>query len=397
MNVFVQPTGRRIEPFGDTPGESPVMNRPLATWQAEAFVAAGLTRIDALTPPCLVVPDTLFTTGTALREFVDGAAGRDAVFVLNDSVHGRVTTPVQPGVTRVDTGWRFDAVRWVSGRDEAPVEIVFDPDEQIVKFTLPPQFTGGREPEVSFPRHPFMTLHHWVHILWANQVAGSIELRATPKWRFVLTGLWAALRARSLNPWRVLGKANTIGRRCNIHPTAIVEGSTLGDDVNIGPFARVLFSRLGDGVTLMPGANVEASTLGDRAFVSQYTTLRFCVLYAEAVASQYLMQQCVLGRGAMTTGAAFSIDINFDGNIRVPLDGTLYDTGTNFLGSAFGHGARMGTGHWLASGRMIPNGVFVIRDPSEVIQRVPVDLPRDRPVYLSNGRLVPLEAPRKSS
>ena len=396
MNVFVQPTGRRIEPFGDAPGESLVMNRPLSAWQAEAFAAAGLSRVDALTPPCLVVPDTLFTTGAALRAFVERAAGCDAVFVLKDSVHGRVTTPVQPSVTRVDAGWRFDAVRWVSGREEAPVEVVFDPDEQIVKFSLPPQFTGGREPEVSFPRHPFMTLHHWVHILWANQVAGSIELRSTPKWRFVLTGLWAALRARSLNPWRVLGKANKIGRRCNIHPTAVVEGSTLGDGVNIGPFARVLFSRLGDGVTLMPGANVEASTLGDRAFVSQYTTLRFCVLYPEAVASQYLMQQCVLGRGAMTTGAAFSIDINFDGNIRVPLDGALHDTGTNFLGSAFGHGARMGTGHWLASGRMIPNGAFVIRDPAEVIQRVPADLPTDRPVYLSNGHLVPLGAARKA-
>jgi hypothetical protein len=71
----------------------------------------------------------------------------------------------------------------------------------------------------------------------------------------------------------------------------------------------------------MAGAMVEACTIGERAVISQQTVVRFCVLYPEAIASQYLMQQCVLGRGAVTTGGAFSMDLNFDGPIRVPLDG----------------------------------------------------------------------------
>ena len=80
----------------------------------------------------------------------------------------------------------------------------------------------------------------------------------------------------------------------------------------------------------------------------------------------------------------------------MPLDGALHDTGTNFLGSAFGHGARIGTGHWLASGRMVPNGAFLIRDPEDVIQRIPQGLPTDRPLYLQGGRLVPVGEPRGS-
>ncbi len=35
----------------------------------------------------------------------------------------------------------------------------------------------------------------------------------------------------------VMGKFNSIGKRCRIHRTAILEGCTLGDDVEIGPFA----------------------------------------------------------------------------------------------------------------------------------------------------------------
>ena len=391
MNVFVQPTGRRIEPFGDPPGDVLIMNRPLSAWQQDALVGAGLTRIEQLEAPCLVIPDALFTTGGALRAFVDGAAGRDAVLVLKQSIYGRNSVPVQPRVAECETGWRFSDIRFVSGRDEAPVDVVVDPEEHVVSLPLSNQFVGSSSVEIPFPKHPLMTIHHWVHILWANQVAGSIELRATPKWKWLFAGLWALLRARSLNRWRLLGKANTIGKNCDIHPTAIIEGSTLGDGVSVGPHARILFSRVGDHAGVMAGAMVEVCTIGERAVISQQTVVRFCVLYPEAIASQYLMQQCVLGRRAITTGGAFSMDLNFDGPIRVPLDGRLHTTGTQFLGSAFGHGARIGTGHWLASGRAVPNGAFLIRDPRQVIARIAPDSGGQGPLVNVDGTLRPLD------
>ncbi len=392
MNVYVQATGRRIDPFGDAPGDVLILNRRLADWQAEALVAAGLTRIERLEPPCLVIPDALFTTGAALRRFVDGANGRDAVLVLAQSVYGRNSVQVQPDVEPCDAGWRFAQIRFVSGRGEPPVDVVVDPEEQVFKLPVPTHYVGGGEIEIPFPKHPLMTIHHWVHILWANQVAGSIELRATPKWKFVVQGLWAVLRARSFNRWRLLAKFNRIGKNCDIHPTAIIEGSVLGDNVGVGPNARILFSRLGNGANVMAGAMVEVSTVGERALVSQQTVIRFCVLYPEAIASQYLMQQCLLGRKAVTTGGAFSMDLNFDGPIRVPLDGRLHSTGTQFLGSAFGHGARIGTGHWMASGRAVPNNTFVIRDPRDVIARISPDLAGQGPLVNVDGTLRPLPA-----
>ena len=390
MNIWIEPTGRRIQPFDDPPGDTLIQNRPLRDWQAAMVRDAGLTVVDSLKAPCLVVPDTLWTTGEALRAFLEGAAGRDAVFVLKQSLFGRLSTPVQPQVSPVDGGWRFEAVRFHSGAGLEPVDVVVDPDEETKTLPIPGRYVGNGEVELSLARRPVMTLHHWVHILWANQFAGLLGLRTIPKWKAALSLLWAVIRSFSFNKWRVLSKLNRIGKGCDIHPTAVVEGSELGAGVSVGPFARILFSTVGDGATILGGASVEASTLGPKAMVCQQTVLRLCVLYPEAIAGQEVMQFCVLGRGVVTTLASYSIDLNFDQTIRVPLDGVMWDTGTHFLGSAFGHGARIGTGHWMSHGRMIPNGYFVVRDPRQVIARIPAGLADAGPLANDHGTLVPV-------
>lgn len=394
VNVFVQSTGRRIEPFGDPPGEVPIQNRLLADWQQEMIARAGLRRVETPEPPCLQIPDTLFTTPAVLRSFVARAANRNAVLVLGESRFGEQTTPVQPDVQRVDQGWRFEQIRFLSAQSGPVQEVVIDPGEKIIEFTMPGRYIDSDQPVViSLPKDPVITIHHWVHILWANQSAGAAAFRSQPAWRGALRVFGAFLRCWSLNRWRLLSKLNTIGRNCDIHPTAIIEGSTLGDGVTVGPYARVLFSTVGDGATIMPAAQVEASTLGEQSLVPQKSVIRLCVLYPRATAGQETMQACVLGRDVVTVPGSYSLDLNFENDIRVPLDGRLHSTGTRLLGSAFGHGVRMGTGHWLASGRMIPNGSFVVRHPDDVISRIPPDLPPQVPLCNDRGTLAIVSPP----
>lgn len=387
--VFVEPTGRRIAPFDDPPGEALIGNRRLADRLDEAIRDAGFTRVDSPEPPCLIVPDALWCTAGALRKFVAGAAGRDAVLVLGHCRFGDASTPVQPDVRKVEAGYRFARIRFVTPAGADPVDVVIDADEDPLDIPAPP-YLDIDTLAFGLPRDIVMTLHHWVHILWANLFIGAVDMRNTPRSTLIRRGLWAVLRARSLDKWRVMGRFNVIGKGCDIHPTAVVEASTLGDNVTIGPFARVFASTLGDGAQVWAGGHCELSTIGPKAVVTEYSTVRFCVLYPEAVVGQYLMQMCVLGRRVMTTGAAFSMDLNFDQNIRVPLDGTLHDTGTRFLGSAFGHRARIGTGFWLASGRMIPNDYFIIRHPDAVVSRIPEGLAGQNPLAVQGRTLVPL-------
>ncbi len=388
--VYVRPTGRTIAPFNDPVGQTQVGNRSLEDWQKDAIESAGFMAVSELTPPCVVIPDTLFCTGQTLRDFVEGASGQNAVAVLMESRFGRLTTPVQPGVERITDGWRFREIRFDSGGSEPCKDVLLDPREKPFDVPVKNPYLGVETLEFSIAGAPLMTLHHWVHILWANQVYGGIDLLQGSRLMFGLRIVWAAIRALSLNKWKVMGKLNKIGKNCDIHPTAVIECSTLGDNVTVGPNARILLSTLGDGVDIMSGANVEFCTLGERSIVSENTVLRFSTLYAESVASQYLMQQCVLGRRAVTTSGAYSMDLNFDRDIRVPLDGQLHSTGQRFLGSAFGHNCRVGTGFWMASGRMIPNDYFVIRDPDAVLSRLPDGLSQGNPLAVRGRHLEPL-------
>ncbi len=385
--VYVRPSGRLVEPFADPPGSLLIANRPLADWLDEAIAEAGLVRLASPEPPCLIVPDTLFTSGEVLRRFVAGAAGRDAVLVLAESVFGRDTTPVQPDVVAIEGGHRFAQIRFVSGEEADPVDVVIDPQEHVHALELPEIFGGNTE--IGLPKHPVMTLHHWAHLVWANQAALSMVVQRTPWYWAVPRLLWAILRARSLNPWRIQAKLNTIGRGCNIHPTATVEASVLGDGVTVGPYARVWLSTIGDGAQVLSGAEVEISSVGERATVGQRTGLRLCVVYPEAFTSQVLMQACVIGRRTITVPGSFSIDLNFDRDIRVLLDGALHSTGSRFLGSAFGHDCRIGTGLWLASGRSVPNGTWMVRHPRDVIARIGEFEP-ETPVVNVDGTLRPL-------
>ena len=388
--VFVEATGRRIAPFGDAVERTLILNRPLQEWQANAFAEAGLARSETPEPPCLIVPDTLFASAGALRAFIDGAAGEDAVLVLKESEFGRWTTAVQPGVSQVGEGYVFDAIRFVSGSQRPPRRVVVDPEERVIDLGTTDPYTGGASSKIGLPRHPVMTLHHWVHILWANQVAGASEAWAAPRWKQGARVLGAIVRSHSLNRWRVLAKLSSRGRGCDVHPSALVEGSTLGDGVTVGPNARVLFSRVGDGATVMAGAQVELSVLGERSLVAQNTLVRLCVLYPEATVGLGA-QQSVFGRNAVTTGASV-LDMNFEQPVRVELDGQLHSSGQHFLGSAFGHRSRLGAGFFLAPGRAVPNDYLLIRSPERVLATLPPDLAEAGPLVADERVLRPLHA-----
>ena len=385
MQVKVTVTGRRVEPFGDAPGAVLIHNRPLSQWRIEALEALDLEVTDAPSGPHLEIPDTLFTTAGALRRFIDAAAGGNAVLVLKDSFFAKYTTPVQADVVKTEEGWRFEKVRFHSGEEGPYRDVVVDPEEKQVSLPMPKYYLGVDKMEMGFPRLPFLTIHHWVHILWANQVAMAIEGLAVPKWRWAVKIAWAILRARSLNKWRVMGKMNTVGKNCDIHPTALVEMSNIGEGVEIGPYARVRFSRLGDNVKIMAGAQVEFSVVGDKVWLGQECCLNHCVAYPEAIANQRIMQLCVLGNRVVTTDGSWSMDLNFEKEIRVTMDGKLYNTGQRTLGSAFGHNARVGCGVWLASGRSVPNDTFMIRDPRKIISKLPAGLSTTEPLTVDDG------------
>jgi carbonic anhydrase/acetyltransferase-like protein (isoleucine patch superfamily) len=189
---------------------------------------------------------------------------------------------------------------------------------------------------------------------------------------------------------RLLRAASRIGEGCEIHPTAVIEGSILEPGVKVGPFAVVRFSRVGEGSWIQDHGKLTLSVLGARSLVSAGSTVNFCLGHEQASFSQILMQLSVLGRRAITTGGGFLMDMRFDGEVRVMHQGRPQGVGSRFLGSAIGHDTMLGTGFWLAPGRSIPNGAVVVRDPDRVVRRIPARVEPGTVLVPRNGALVPL-------
>lgn len=385
--VFVEATGRRIQPFDDPIGDTPILDRPLSQWQAEAFADAGLTVTRALEPPCLVVPDTLFASSGALRAFVDGAAGGDAVLVLKHSAFARLTTPVQPGVREVDAGYRFEPVRFVSGRNEEPRPVVVDPHEQLIEVDLPRAALISRRTTMGVPRDFVMTMHHWMHILWANQIAGPYQAWTNPPRRTRLQALRALARGRFADTEAARRSLNTYGKGCDIHPTAVVEGSRLGDGVTVGPYAYVAFSYLGDGASVSLGGDIQFSVLGRKTYVAPYGLIHFSLYYPDTIAG-FFGQLSITGSDAVTAGVRIQ-NPEAGEDVRVELDGVRYSTGLEFLGVAFGYRSQLGGGTYVQAGSAIPNDYLIISEIPGSLSRIPPGLEGRGPLSVVDGTLRP--------
>ena len=117
---------------------------------------------------------------------------------------------------------------------------------------------------------------HWVNLWAANLSVLIADIARLKKNKLRLLGL--ALKARSLNKWKVLRQTNVIGRNCDIHPTAYVEGSRIGDGTLIGAGAVVRSAIVGAGSRILNRATVEFSVLGEGVHIMNGCTAQFSVL-----------------------------------------------------------------------------------------------------------------------
>jgi NDP-sugar pyrophosphorylase family protein len=189
-----------------------------------------------------------------------------------------------------------------------------------------------------------------------------------------------ALKARSLNQWKVLCQLNRVGRNCDIHPTAYVEASTIGDNVKIGAGAIIRESLVGSGTFIGNNATLELTVVGEESYIGNSSRTQYCVLYPGSFFIARGMSCSMCGRDSFIGGGAVLSDFRFDGkNITVIKDGAQIDTGNSFIGSCLGHGVYLAAGSIVAPGRTIPNGIRLAPEESRIIRRC--DAGRDVPGY----------------
>ncbi len=401
---YVLQTGRTIAPFGDAPGEVRVLNRSLAERQAEACEQCGvaepraiddLAEVDQL--PAVVFADHTWFSRTLLQEFLAGARARggSSRCGIKASVFVEATEALQDLDLQEDGGAAYDLWLLTEAADtpevlaDLPV-VALDPKESVEEPRLPPQFVNEATPSrVAVTSRGAMHVTHWALIVRVNLAAFVCTLKdlweRRPVYivlRFVMDKLFGRFRRVRLS---------RVGKGCDIHPTAVVEGSWLGENVKVGAGAIIQGCVVGNDTIVEEGVILELSTIGHRCWIGRNTVVFMSVMYDGVFSGHRLTQACLFGHEVCTTGGGYLIDMNFHGPVKVMKDGVPVSSGTNFLGVCIGHRVVMGTGLWIHAGREVPNDCFLIRDPADVLMKIPTEVAPGAPMMLKDGALVPFE------
>jgi len=177
-----------------------------------------------------------------------------------------------------------------------------------------------------------------------------------------------ALKARSLNRWKILCQLNKIGRNCEIHPTSYIEGSTLGDNVAIGAGAIIRESVIGNDTFIGNGVIVEESIIGEKNTILD-GHIMYSVLYPGSFSGAQWLGVSLIGKDTFIGANVTLTDSRLDGkNVTVIKDGAKIDTGNKFIGCCLGHGVYLGAGCIIAPGRTIPGGTRITPEERRIIR-----------------------------
>lgn len=393
VTVFVVARGAVIAPFGVTADDCPIGDATLGEVRAETLRRCGLvppttkvTDSDVVTGPALVLADDVWITRRALASFLTAARAQTtttqapARLRLPTSRLLELLLPLQD-VPIDDDGALYGCVYVPAGVTASAGELLDSAAGLSVPFKeipaivpVPRTLLGVASGQMTWPLTStvVMRLRHWVHVLRASHVAPQVWLLE----RALRSPVRSAVRLLlGLRPSSSLREAAWkrqfvfVGRRCQIHPSAVVEGSVIGDDVVIGPGAVVLNSVIGAGSRLEQRTHVSQCTLGRRTFMSLNSSMQACVTFDDADACANNLQACVVGARAGLTSFARALDttLHKDGRPGAPVEVADEAAGPGRrpvgelpCGACFGPDSYVGAGATIAAGRAIGAGVRVV-------------------------------------
>jgi acetyltransferase-like isoleucine patch superfamily enzyme len=380
MKAYIVESTNKIEPFGDHPHNCLIANKKLGEIQRDVLRKLNLElkvvpSVTLVSDPQehIVLEDSLFFTEELVKEFLERsrAMKRSTVCALKRGLftaHSMVTTQnVTIYPDRVEYGLRYVPPKKL--RSE-PVPLVINPEQFYERFPVPEHMLEGRQYHVPVTNLAIIQIDHWAN-LWAANMSVLLSKIASLRKASRVKKAYLILRARSMNKWKILCKTNKIGKKCDIHPTAYIEGCTIGDNVMVGAGAVVRLSIIGDSANIGSNVNIESSVVGEGCAIDSGSGLFGTVLYPGAATSASVIYVSLCGKNTFVAEGVSLADFRFDGkSVTVIKDGVPVDTKIFGLGSCLGHGVYLGAGCVVAPGRSIPNGLRITPDERRVIRSI---------------------------
>jgi acetyltransferase-like isoleucine patch superfamily enzyme len=377
MKAYRIKSNKTIEPFGDHPLDCLIDNRSLADTQKEILLKLGIElqpepysgQIDN-PDEHIFFEDSLFFSPELMQQFIKESrklkrsticAIKPGLFTLRSILS---TQDIKKFPDRVEYSLQYMPAKELRGK---PEPLVIDPDQFSEVTPLPEHVTDSKEFRIPVTDSIIIQIDHWANLWVANIFVLFSELarlrKASPLKLLIL-----ALRARSINKWKILNKTNKIGRNCDIHPTAYIEGSTIGDNVTIGAGSVIRMSKIGTGTSIGSNSTIEFSILGEGCAIDSMAGAFSSVLYPGTVSSSKFLFTSLCGKNTFLADGVIVSDYRFDGkNISVMKNGNPVDTGSLALGICLGHDVYLGGGCISEPGRSIPNGLRITPEKARTI------------------------------
>lgn len=379
MKAYMLKSNKTIEPFGDHPRDCLIINRKLGDLQKETLHGSG----HILKPVAdvsetkdeeehIIFVDSLYFTRELLAEFITRSrkhgghtvcAASPGVTTLRSVIS---TQDVMVHPDRFEYGLHYLPAR---SQNETPVSMVIDLDQFYQAFPMPEHIFGEKDYPIPVSNWLIAQIDHWTN-LWAMSIATILsegaKLRKTSQLK--LFGL--ALKAHSFNEWRVLSKLNRIGRSCDIHHTAYIEGSTIGNNVRIGAGSVIRESIIGDNSYIGNNVAIDLSVVGEECNIRNGAIVQYGVLYPGTFTMNRLISISLCGRNTFIGDGVVLCDFRLDRKpVTVIKDGQQVDTENTFIGSCLGHNVYLGAGCILAPGRTVQNNTRITPDESRIIRK----------------------------
>ena len=372
---------RKIAPFNEPARELRVVNKPLWLYQRDAlapycsmeFEVSSLSQAPADNQETLVYRDNLYFDRAFIDAFVSEARAsgraRQVAFAPDDLAIVHHALPLQSGIRRQGDVYVADMWYYPHGVADSAEPLVISTEAKEIGYYHVPTYMANESGEMVYyvPLRPFLSIESWVHVFMANSPFGIFS--------------WGARMERDVENWRVKGRvflrsllerkqflSNSLlvrtGKRCQIDPSAIIQGPTyIGDNVTIGPGVVVGNCIIGNNVNIMQGCQVMLSVVGDGCYLPFRAALFMTTLMENSmVAQNACLQLCVVGRNSFVGAGCTFTDFNLLSKpIRTMHEGRLQPTGLTVLGGCVGHNCRVGADFTIYPGRTIESDTILVR------------------------------------
>lgn len=341
------------------PSERLVLGKSLSETQNYAVLRAGFRWATSADEACVWIREDVYVTEKALKAFVDAAQHTDRACAFQ--AKGRVGE----FFTDLSLGETAPLLVWMPNGGEPTEELL--KHMPVLGVECYPRLIPLPAPDEDLP-FDFIELpltdiivlptQHWAQLLWANLMGLGPYLWRELVGRNIFSIVWnafsALIRARSFQFPKLFAALRYRGKKCQIHPSAIVEGSWIGADVTIGANAVVRGSVLGDGAVVEDLAMVEFSVLGAGAKVQRQAMAKFSVLSGNASVGG-VMQLGLLAESASLKRGAYLLDLSLSkSGVKVKKGEGLLAAPLGMLGCFVGAHSTVGLGVSVAPGRAIP-------------------------------------------